>query len=78
MARTPSRGPGAAGPDRPAGSKRLRGQAATGRLQAAQRHFARSTVALRKAAFDHVDRQVFLSTALRASIERLAAPPADI
>lgn len=74
MPRTPSR---ATGPVRSSASKRLRGQAAAGRLRAAQRCFERSTIDLRKAAFDHVDRQVFLSTALRASLERLSTRPPE-
>lgn len=74
MLRPPSR---SSTPRPPSGGGNARGRAAAGRLQAAQRSFERSTVALRKAAFDHVDRQVFLSTALRASIERLARPPAQ-
>ncbi|GBU17323.1 MULTISPECIES: hypothetical protein [Methylobacterium] len=64
----------AGGIERPAasGNARLRGRAAAGRLEAARRQFERSTVALRRAAFDHVDRQIVLSTALRASLDRLS------
>lgn len=56
----------------PRAGARLRDRAAAGRLDAAKAHFERSMIDLRRAAFDHVDRQVFLSTALRASLERLS------
>ncbi|KAB1072838.1 hypothetical protein [Methylobacterium planeticum] len=54
------------------GAARARRRAADGRLRAARRGFEGSMAALRKAAFDHVESHVFVSTALRASLARLA------
>lgn len=55
------------------GRTRARGRLAAGRLQAARRGFDLSMVALRKAALDHIDCQLCVSTSLRATLDRLAA-----
>ncbi|WP_264050487.1 hypothetical protein [Methylobacterium flocculans] len=49
------------------------GRGATLRLRAARRRFERSTLALRKAALDHIDAQVPVDTMLKATLDRLAA-----
>ncbi|MCJ2080647.1 hypothetical protein [Methylobacterium sp. J-090] len=51
-----------------------RNRAARARLGAARRRFDLSTIALRKAALDHVDGEILVSAALQAALERLAAP----
>jgi len=51
-----------------------RSRAAGARLGAARRRFDRSAIALRKAALDHVDGEILVSIALRATLEHLAAP----
>ncbi|HEV7438272.1 MAG TPA: hypothetical protein VGN94_01415 [Methylobacterium sp.] len=64
-----------ASPDGPTlrpGAARTRRRAADWRLRAALRGFEGSMIALRKAALDHVESHAFLSTALRASLARLA------
>ncbi|MCJ2033292.1 hypothetical protein [Methylobacterium sp. J-068] len=43
------------------------------RLRAARRCFDRSTVALRKAALDHIDDQALIGTMLEATLARIAA-----
>lgn len=55
------------------GRTRRRDRAAAFRLRAARSRFDRSMVALRKAALDHVDCQVLVSTALQAALDRMAA-----
>lgn len=52
-----------------------RSRAAGARLGAARRRFDLSAIALRKAALDHVDGEMLVSVALRASLARLATPP---
>jgi hypothetical protein len=52
---------------------RGRDRAAACRLRAARSRFDLSMVALRKAALDHVDCQVLVSTALRTVLDRMAA-----
>lgn len=46
-------------------SRRYRSRDAAGRLETARRGFEASLVALRKAAFDHIDSQALASVALR-------------
>lgn len=50
-----------------------RQRAAARRLTAAESGFELSLIALRKAAFDHVDRHTLLSIALQATLEHLVA-----
>ncbi|TXM68226.1 hypothetical protein FV218_18530 [Methylobacterium sp. WL69] len=52
-----------------------RSRAAGLRLGAARRRFDLSTIALRRAALDHVDGEALVSAALRAALERVALPP---
>ncbi|GJD29083.1 hypothetical protein PMNALOAF_0315 [Methylobacterium adhaesivum] len=50
-------------------------RAAQARLGAARRRFDLSTIALRKAALDHVEGEILVSAALRATLARLAGSP---
>jgi hypothetical protein len=49
-----------------------RSRAAQARLGAARRRFDLSAIALRKAALDHVEEELLVSVALRATLARLA------
>ena len=55
------------------GRRNRRRDRAACRLRAARSRFDLSMVALRKAALDHVDCQVLVSTALRTVLDRMAA-----
>jgi alpha-D-ribose 1-methylphosphonate 5-triphosphate synthase subunit PhnI len=52
-----------------------RSRMAQARLGAARRRFDLSAIALRKAALDHVEGELLVSAALRATLARLAGSP---